>query len=56
MENITEDMNLSDFEEEIEMPNEDASAQENCKLLLKEFAKLRKKVLRKSSENNLRII
>ena len=44
METITEDMNLSDFEEEIEMPNEDAPAQEYCKLLLKEFMKLRKDI------------
>ena len=34
-------MNLSDFEEEIEMPNEDTPEQEYCKLLLKEFVKLR---------------
>ena len=40
MENITEDTNLSDFKEEIEMPYEDGPAQEYCKLLLKEFAKL----------------
>ena len=43
-ENITEHMNLSDFEEEIEMPNEDVPAQEYCKLLLKEYAKLRKDI------------
>ena len=44
MENIIEDMNSSDFEEEIEMANEDAPAQEYCKLLLKEFVKLRKDI------------
>ena len=43
MENITEDIYLSDFEE-LEMPNEDAPAQEYCKLLLKEFVKLRKDI------------
>ena len=44
MENITEDMNLSDFEEELEMPTEETRAQEYCKLLLKEFVKLRKDI------------
>ena len=57
-ENITEDTNLSDFKEEIEKPNEDAPTQEYCKLLLKEFVKLRKDIkgVKKSSKNNLRTI
>ena len=44
IENIAEDMNLSASEEELEMPDEDAPAQEYCKLLLKGFVKLRKDI------------